>query len=424
MTSIKIEPEQLKQAALALDQAARRLRALGDEAAAAAMAAPSYDGQFGPRVEAAGLEAKADIQARADRLQEFSQELEGIAANFAQADAATLEGLAGLFATVRSWLNHLGFAPQQSQVLQPIDRIRAELGSTPRPTPTPSLTPTPSPTPTPTPTPTPSQTSPTGPVYWGGLSEAQMAALQQSQGARNDCAEFAIAAGLNIMYGGNVRGADVAQAADQLPGFVPLWGLRMWPNGPTSPQQQANIVNGIAGEGGFDFQATATKATPEELVDHLSEPGTAVVVTIGWAQGDAPQLLQNTEGGFGASAKGIFNGHAMLLAAYDPTHLDGQGNPAPWGFINSWVDGSRASEIYWMPDGDFREAFEYDILLMGSNNAVVISESNSIASGTGSLISPTPTSTPSQTMTPTQTPTPTPTQTPTQTPPPTPTQDP
>jgi len=410
MTSIKIEPEQLKQAALALDQAARRLRALGDEAAAAAMAAPSYDGQFGPRVEAAGLEAKADIRARADRLQEFSQELEGIAANFAEADAATLEGLAGLFATVRSWLNQLGFAPLQLQVLQPIDRIRAELGSTPRPTPTPSLAPIPSPTVTPTPTSTPSQTSPTGPVYWGGLSEAQLAALQRSQGARNDCAEFAIAASLNLMYGGSVSGSDVAAAADQLPGFVPFLGLRMWPNGPTSPTQQASIVNGIAREGGFDFQATASKATPEELINQLSEPSSTVVVTIGWAQGDPPQLAQTTEAGPEPSAKGPFNGHAMLLAAYDPSHFDGQGNPAPWGFINSWVDGSGSNpttEIYWMPDADFRDAFDYDILLMGSNNAVVITDSSSLGPGVSGPSTPTVTPVPTATPSPTSSPTPT-----------------
>jgi len=48
MTSIRIEPEQIKQAALALDQAAQRLRALSDEAVAVASAAPSYDGQIWP----------------------------------------------------------------------------------------------------------------------------------------------------------------------------------------------------------------------------------------------------------------------------------------------------------------------------------------------------------------------------------------
>jgi hypothetical protein len=244
------------------------------------------------------------------------------------------------------------------------------------------------------------------------LSESQLAVYQQFQGQRNDCAQFAIAASLNLVYGGSVRGSDVGEAADHLPGFVPWWGLRMWPNGPTSPQQQANIVNGIAQEGGFDFQATAIKATPEELIDHLSEPTSAVVVTIGWAQGDLPQIAQTSLKGLTGSADGILNGHAMLLAAYDPTHLDGQGDPAPWGFINSWVDGT--TEIYWMPDDDFREAFEYDILAMGSNNAVIISDSTSTIPSAGNLASPTPTSTPtaSQAPTPTQTPDPTATQVP------------
>jgi hypothetical protein len=245
-------------------------------------------------------------------------------------------------------------------------------------------------------------------MYWGGLSEADLAYYQQHQGNRNDCAEFAIAASLNLMYGGNVRGRDVGDAADQIPWLLPWGGLRMWPDGPTSPQQQVNIVNGIASQGGFDFEATATKATPEDLIDHLSDPNSAVVVTIGWGMNDPPQIARTSDLKTQAGADTIFNGHAMLLAAYDPTHMDAHGDPAPWGFINSWENGGP--QLFWMPDDDFREAFAYDIFMMGSNNAVVISESSPALPSLGNQPMATPTPSPSST--PSGTPSPSPTTTP------------
>jgi len=64
------------------------------------------------------------------------------------------------------------------------------------------------------------------------------------------------------------------------------------------------------------------------------------------------------------------NAHAMVLAAYDPTHTEG-GNTTPWGFISSWNDGT-GDHIYWMSDADFLSAYNYDTTWIGSNNVVII----------------------------------------------------
>jgi hypothetical protein len=267
-------------------------------------------------------------------------------------------------------------------------------------------------TPTPTAPVTSTPSSSGGPVYWGGLVEAELAAFQQRQGTdRNDCADYSVAAVFNMLYGGAVQGSDVAHAADL--GNV-LFGYRLWPNGPTTPAQQANLVNAIAEHAGLPVTATALETpTTADLIAYLQQPDTAVIVTIGWDDGHVPDIARSSDTGnsAGGGAPLQINAHAMVLAAYDPGHLDRNGNPAPWGFVNSWADGG--TEIYWMSDADFQQAWDHTIPLVGSNNAVVITKASvTTAEATGTpgpavtpapaplAPSPAPTATPTPTVTP------------------------
>lgn len=270
------------------------------------------------------------------------------------------------------------------------------------PAPTPFATPARPPTPTPAPTVgspvTPAVAVPAGPVYWGGLAEAQLSAFQQEQATeRNDCADYTIAAAMNMLYGGAAQGKDVARAADL--GNV-LFGYRLWPNGPTTPAQHANLVNDIARQGGLPVSATALRATPAELVGLLQQPDTVVVVTIGWDDAHVPEIARASDAATRASGGAALqiNAHAMVLAAFDPGHRDANGNPAPWGFVNSWSNGG--SELYWMPDADFQQAWAHDIPLVGAHNAVVITRT----AATGGSATATATPTPSPNATPTPTP--------------------
>jgi hypothetical protein len=288
--------------------------------------------------------------------------------------------------------------PQAAKPENPLkaDRVQVAFESVPilRPNPMFGAVPTAVPVPTPaapTATPTPPERAPalpTAPVYWGGLAEAQLAAFQQKQGAgRNDCADYSVAAVFNMLQGGAVQGSDVARAADL--GSL-LYGYRLWPNGPTTPAQAANIINAIVDRAGLPLSASAVRPdTSADLVQYLQQPGTAVIVTIGWDDANVPDIARtsDTANGAGGGATLGINAHAMVLAAYDPTHLDRNGNPAPWGFVNSWASGG--TEIYWMPDADFQQAWSHEIPLVGSHNAVVITKPTNAAAAT-----PTPAETP------------------------------
>ena len=139
----------------------------------------------------------------------------------------------------------------------------------------------------------------------------------------------------------------------------------------------------------------------------MSQPDTAVIVTIGWDNDHIPQIARNVDQrnrASGGAPLGL-NAHAMLLVAHDPNHLDWLGDPAPWGFINSWEDGSDpsvAKEIFWMPDADFTQAWEHSIPTIGKNNIVVITNSP-VQQVTPTQVQ---TSTPTPDTTPTATPTP------------------
>ncbi len=66
MTRIRVDPAILRQAAQQLSGIADRLRALGSEAYQVTINAPSYEGQFGPKARAMGMEAEARLRAQAD----------------------------------------------------------------------------------------------------------------------------------------------------------------------------------------------------------------------------------------------------------------------------------------------------------------------------------------------------------------------
>jgi hypothetical protein len=64
------------------------------------------------------------------------------------------------------------------------------------------------------------------------------------------------------------------------------------------------------------------------------------------------------------------SGHAMVLAAYDPNHVDPDlGIEKPWGFINS--HGAHAT-LKWFSDAEFQELWNANLAVIGSNNIVVV----------------------------------------------------
>jgi hypothetical protein len=113
---IRVDPNTLHFYAGQISGIALNLRQLGSEVVAATSNAPSYDGQFGPRVTSVGHEAAARYQALAGRLETLSTALRTKADEFIQADLAaeadmmgapppgTGIGLAELFEEIPWWV--------------------------------------------------------------------------------------------------------------------------------------------------------------------------------------------------------------------------------------------------------------------------------------------------------------------------------
>jgi uncharacterized protein YukE len=104
MTNIRVDPAELARAAEELKALSERVRAIGEEAHAAAASAPSYEGQFGPKAERLGLEALSAIDSQSQRLAQRAAELLEISQAFAEADQRSQSGFAGVWDLLNGWI--------------------------------------------------------------------------------------------------------------------------------------------------------------------------------------------------------------------------------------------------------------------------------------------------------------------------------
>jgi hypothetical protein len=227
------------------------------------------------------------------------------------------------------------------------------------------------------------------------------AALQQRQpDGRNDCADYWIAASLNLLFGAACGATTWRRPRTWCHGCF-LTGLRMWENGPTTPAQQANIRTASLGS----CRSPQSRRRRRRARPYLGQP-IQPIVTIGWDDAHVPQIARTSQDLFRRRRGAPQLAPTRCCSPPTITHLDHAGDPAPWGFVNSWADGG--SELYWMPDADLQQAWGHDIPLVGSHNAVVITREPAPAASP----QPSGTPTPGTTATATATPTPVPVRTP------------
>jgi hypothetical protein len=176
-------------------------------------------------------------------------------------------------------------------------------------------------------------------LYWRGMTEAQLAAFEQCQGNTNYCHSYSVATTVNMLTESSLSGDAVADMAN-----VGWWlgkDTMFLPGQGAPPSQQVNqieMINWLAERDGIslNLSAEAMKGTTSDLINLLGQPDKAVIVTIQWDKDDPT------------------TGHAMVLAAYDLTHVDWRGNIQPWGFINSAGNTSNL-RLDWMTDAEFQE---------------------------------------------------------------------
>ena len=104
---IVVNPEGLRETAGLLREKQDRLAALEKDILASAGDAPSYEGQFGPKVRALASEGSAPLRAVSGDVGRAIEELERIADNFEAADRETQQQLAQFSTDILSRLDGL-----------------------------------------------------------------------------------------------------------------------------------------------------------------------------------------------------------------------------------------------------------------------------------------------------------------------------
>jgi uncharacterized protein YukE len=192
MRTIRVDPAQLKDQSTSIQRVGQQVRKLGEAVSSTASRAPSYDGQFGPRVIALTLEVSTGLSRAAGRLAEHGDALHKRGDAFEQTDQQSIEawgqmtrdfavgmdtGTLGRDAALSIMMTGLGDNLRLGNLLSDggkpwwqefIDAIVAIIkwiiGSPPdqpiqTPTVIPSITMSPTPLPSPTTTPTPFPTA-------------------------------------------------------------------------------------------------------------------------------------------------------------------------------------------------------------------------------------------------------------------------
>jgi len=106
MSYIRVDPPSLRERANDLEQYAEQVRRLADQVVASAEGAPSFEGQFGPKVRALAAQAHAELSRRAADIHERAEQLGAIAARFEQADLESVAGMERLATSMQRWAEH------------------------------------------------------------------------------------------------------------------------------------------------------------------------------------------------------------------------------------------------------------------------------------------------------------------------------
>lgn len=217
-----------------------------------------------------------------------------------------------------------------------------------------------------------------GITFAGGRQEAELAHYAEFQGQTNSCGEYAVAAALSLLKGQArwlpaqkaVTIADSSNFRDRFR-LLGLWALipggsfRMWPNGPTTSWQAANLAKELARREGMrvDAEVKYGSGGPHaDLIDCLGKRNEAAIVTIAWDDrtqaniehpGGSKIPLLSTPAWKLADVRFDYTAHIMLLVAHDE-------DKKRWGFINSWVDGTVVDRLFWMTEEDFDETWSYE----------------------------------------------------------------
>ncbi len=218
---------------------------------------------------------------------------------------------------------------------------------------------------------------------WRDLPESELAALTREMEDPADSGAYAVATALSLLRDGRlVDVSSVIRVADSwstplsilafgVAGLLAGGGRRLWPGGPITPKQQANLAKRIGRQRDMHVTARALRPTPQGLSNTLHDPDSLALVTLTWTDDARPSIAAPTGGppepvppvetyrlGKTRRVRVPFAAHTMILLAHDPARVTA-GVATPWGFLSHWVDARTlpVPGLYWMPDDDFIKAW-------------------------------------------------------------------
>ena len=176
-----------------------------------------------------------------------------------------------------------------------------------------------------------------------------LAAKQQSQGKLNNCVFHTIATILNIHFGWEEDGADLAKQFDAAWWKTPFY-YRTWPNFATTPAQARCIIRKKAGQHNFSVQFQLKHFSDTYLINTLRYSHNRYpMITFFWAKKPLKLISHKGKQHFPMQALPGPGAHTMLLAAYNPDNKTADGIAHPWGFVNSWAT-KDITDIFWMSE--------------------------------------------------------------------------
>ncbi len=201
------------------------------------------------------------------------------------------------------------------------------------------------------------------------LPETELAAYQSLQ-TGNDCGLHALSAAIRLLTNVEIPPSQLIEETNRL-----WWKghfFRVFPSWAITPHQLARLANYLAKRENLRLSAEVLHLSTQVLQNLIPDSSLACVVTIYWLPGKAPAIYHWNRPRNINDRNGL-EGHTMLLAAYDPSHYNGEVN-TPWGFINSWVD--RSSGLFWMENAAFEKSWGFPLPGIGNHAAAIISRND------------------------------------------------
>lgn len=232
---------------------------------------------------------------------------------------------------------------------------------------------------------------------WRNLPESELADLTREMDDPADSGAYAVATALSMLRDGRlIDVASVIRVADSWStplsilafgvfGLLAGGGRRLWPGGPITPRQQANLAKRIGRQRSMRVKTQALRPTLQGLINTLHDPDSMALVTITWTDESRPRIAAPTGGplepapdlesyrlGKTRRVRTPFAAHTMILMAHDPARMTA-GVPTPWGFLSHWVDARTlpVPGLYWMPDDDFIETWTRRVPGLRKNTCLI-----------------------------------------------------